>query len=181
MDHAAEMTMKAADKSRNYDDVTGNLYKSTAIGTYYNGSLQSIHYAPGPEPTRVTLAAGERYNLDKYYRSSFSFKDSGRRPYKGEYGEGGEYGPNAAWDELVSREHNKGKTAANSWDRLYGWLRRLRIAVSSRIVNIRERIKSVVKDFERDVFVSLGAVIDFVVEIETRFKRTDFRKLFSAA
>jgi hypothetical protein len=46
MDHAAEITMKAADKSRNYDDVTGNLYKSTAIGTYYNGSLQSIHYAP---------------------------------------------------------------------------------------------------------------------------------------
>ncbi len=36
-------------------------------------------------------------------------------------------------------------------------------------MNIRERIKSVVKDFERDVFVSLGAVIDFVVEIETRF------------
>lgn len=107
MDHAAEMTMKAADKSRNYDDVTGNLYKSTAVGTYYNGALQSIHYTPGPEPTRPTLAAGERYNLDKYYRSSFSFKDSGRRPYKGEYGEGGEYGPNAAWDELVSREHSK--------------------------------------------------------------------------
>lgn len=117
MDHAAEMTMKAADKSRNYDDVTGNLYKSTAIGTYYNGSLQSIHYAPGPEPTRVTLAAGERYNLDKYYRSSFSFKDRGRRPYKGEYGEGGEYGPNAAWDELVSREHNKGKYDA-TWQML---------------------------------------------------------------
>ena len=76
MEHAAEMTMKAADKSRNYNDVTGNLYKSTAIGTYYNGSIQSIHYAPGPEPTRPTLAAGERYNLDRYYRSSFSFKDS---------------------------------------------------------------------------------------------------------
>ena len=27
MDHAAEMTMKAADKSRDYNDVTGNLYK----------------------------------------------------------------------------------------------------------------------------------------------------------
>lgn len=38
-----------------------------------------------------------------------------------------------------------------------------------------------VKDFERDVFVSLGAVIDFVVEIETGFKRTDFRKLLSSA
>lgn len=38
-----------------------------------------------------------------------------------------------------------------------------------------------VKDFERNVFVSLGAVIDFVVEIKTRFERTDLRKLFPAA
>ena len=49
------------------------------------------------------------------------------------------------------------------------------------MVNIRKRIKRMVKDFKRDVFVSLGAVIDFVVEIKTRFKRTDFRKLFPAA
>ena len=117
MEHAAEMTMKAADKSRDYNDVTGNLYKSTAIGTYYNGSIQSIHYAPGPEPTRPTLAAGERYNLDRYYRSPFSFKDSGRKPYRGEYGEGGENGSNAAWDELVSREHNKGRYDA-TWQML---------------------------------------------------------------
>lgn len=109
MDHAAEMTMKAADESRDYNDVTGNLYKSTAIGTYYKGSLQSIHYAPGPEPTRPTLAEGERYNLDRYYRSSFSFKDSGRRPYKGEYGEGGQNGPATAEDELFYNEHGKGK------------------------------------------------------------------------
>lgn len=117
MEHAAEMTMKAADKYRDYNDVTGNLYKSTAIGTYYNGAIQSIHYAPGPEPTRLTLAAGERYNLDRYYRSSFSFKDSGRKPYRGEYGEGGENGSNAAWDELVSREHNKGRYDA-TWQML---------------------------------------------------------------
>lgn len=117
MDHAAEMTMKAVDRYRNYDDVTGNLYKSTAIGTYYKGFLQSIHYAPGPKPTRLTLAAGERYNLDKYYRSPFSFKDSGRRPFKGEYGEGGEYGPNAAWIELVSREHKKRRYDA-TWQML---------------------------------------------------------------
>ena len=113
MEHAAEMTMKAADKSRDYNDVTGNLYK----GTYYNGSIQSIHYAPGPDPTRPTLAAGERYNLDRYYRSSFSFKDSGRKPYRGEYGEGGENGSNAAWDEIVSREHNKGRYDA-TWQML---------------------------------------------------------------
>lgn len=117
MDHAAEMTMKAADKSRNYDDVTGNLYKSTAIGTYYNGSLQSIHYAPGPEPTRLTLAKGERYDLDRYYGASFSFKDSGRKPYKGQYGEGGQNGPATAEDELLYREHYKGKYDA-TWQML---------------------------------------------------------------
>lgn len=117
MDHAAEMTMKAADKSRDYDDVTGNLYKSTAVGTYYNGSLQSIHYAPGPEPTRLTLAAGERYNLDRYYRASFSFKDSGRKPYEGEFGEGGQNGPATAEDELFYREHNKGRYDA-TWQML---------------------------------------------------------------
>lgn len=117
MDHAAEMTMKSADKSRNYNDVTGNLYKSTAIGTYYNGSLQSIHYTPGPEPTRLTLAKGERYNLDRYYRSPFSFRDSGRKPYKGEYGEGGQNGPSTAEDELLYREHNKGRYDA-TWQML---------------------------------------------------------------
>ena len=117
MDHAAEMTMKAADKSRDYNDVTGNLYKSTAVGTYYNGSLQTIHYAPGPEPTRLTLAAGERYNLDRYYRSLFSFKDSGRKPYKGEFGEGGQNGPATAEDELLYREHGKGGSE-DTWQML---------------------------------------------------------------
>ena len=37
-----------------------------------------------------------------------------------------------------------------------------------------------VKDFERNVFVSLGAVTHFMVVIKTRFKRPDFRKLFPA-
>lgn len=106
-DSAAEKAIKAADKLRDYDDVTGNLYRSTAIGTYYKGSLQSIHYTPGPEPTRLTLAAGERYNLDRYYRSSFSYKDSGRRAYRGQYGEGGESGLTAAEDALLYAEHGK--------------------------------------------------------------------------
>lgn len=109
MDRAAKTAMSSVDKYRDYDDVTGNLYKSTAAGTYYNGSLQSIHYAPGPDPTRPTLAKGERYNLDRYYRSPFSFKDSGRKPFKGQYGEGGEDGPSTAEDELLYHEHGKGR------------------------------------------------------------------------
>lgn len=107
MERAANKAMKKADEKRDYLDVTGNLYKSTAIGTYRNGELQSIHVAPGPKPTRRTLAEGEVYQQD-YYR--------GQTPiysltpfFRGEYGEGGQDGPEAAEDLLVSLEHNKGK------------------------------------------------------------------------
>lgn len=113
MDRAAEKVVLAADKSRDYNDVTGNLYKSTAVGTYYKGALQSIHTTPGPEPTRLTLEKGEKYNLDRYYRSSFSFKDSGRKPYRGQYGEGGQNGPATAEDELLYREH--GSPSGATW------------------------------------------------------------------
>lgn len=107
MDSAAQKTMKQADSKRDYWDVTGNLYKSTAVGTYYNGMLQSIHNAPGPRPTRLTLAEGERYDLEHYYRDSGPLHSVAK--YRGEYGEGGQDGPSAAVDLLYSLEHNKGK------------------------------------------------------------------------
>lgn len=106
MDHAASMTMKAADKLRTFNDVTGNLYKSIGAGTYYKGALQSIHLTPGASPLRPTLAKGERFNLDRYYNSPFSFKDSGRKPYVGQYGEGGQIGPRTAEDLLIFNEHS---------------------------------------------------------------------------
>lgn len=106
MDHAASMTMKVADKLATFDDVTGNLYKSIGAGTYYKGELQSIHLTPGPPPLRPTLAKGEPFNLDKYYDSPFSFKDSGREAFVGQYGEGGQIGPRAAEDLLFSIEHS---------------------------------------------------------------------------
>ena len=109
MDRAAKKVISMADKRRDYSDVTGNLFRSTAIGTYYKGSLQSIHYTIGPEPTRMTLAKGERYNLDRYYRNTFSFKDSGRKPYKGQYGEGEQDGPSTAEDLLLYNEHSRGR------------------------------------------------------------------------
>lgn len=105
MDHAASLTMKAADKRRDFNDVTGNLYKSIAVGTFYKGALQTIHHTPGENPVRDTLAKGEVFNLDKYYGSPFSIKMSGRRPYRGEYGEGGQLGPSAAEDMLLASEH----------------------------------------------------------------------------
>lgn len=106
MNHAADMTIKAADRLRTFNDVTGNLYKSIGAGTYYNGALQSVHLTPGVSPVRLTLAKGEVFDLDKYYRSPFSFRDSGREPYVGEYGEGGQSGPRTAEDLLFSNEHS---------------------------------------------------------------------------
>ena len=105
MEHAASLTMKAADKSRDFNDVTGNLYKSIAVGTFYKGVLQTIHHTPGANPVRETLEKGEVFNLDKYYGNPVSIKMSGRRPYRGEYGEGGQSGPSAAEDMLLASEH----------------------------------------------------------------------------
>ena len=104
MDHAAEMTMQAADRSRDFKDVTGNLYKSIAVGTYYKGSLQSEHYTHGAAPTRPTLAEGERYNLERYYRDPVPAYTHGRI-FVGQYGEGGQMGPAAAEDMLLASEH----------------------------------------------------------------------------
>lgn len=109
MDHAAGMTMQAADRSRDFKDVTGNLYKSIAAGTYYKGSLQSEHYTHGAAPTRPTLAEGERYNLERYYRDPVPAYTHGRI-FVGQYGEGGQMGPAAAEDMLLSLEHSQRST-----------------------------------------------------------------------
>ena len=67
MERAAVKVLAKADSNRGFDHVTGNLWKSIAVGTFYNGELMSIHHTPGPDPTRPTLAKGEKYNLSHYY------------------------------------------------------------------------------------------------------------------
>ena len=110
MEHAAEMTVKNAKKYKGFDDVTGNLYKSIAVGTYYQGALQSEHFAPGSEPTRPTLAKGETYNLSNYYENPVPLKMMKRRPFKGRVGEGGENGRESAEDALLSLEFSSNRS-----------------------------------------------------------------------
>lgn len=105
MERAANKAMKKADEKRDYLDVTGNLYKSTAIGTYRDGMLQSVHIAPGPKPTRRTLAEGEYYDRENYYSGTPIYTPH----FTGEYGEGGQDGSREAEDLLYALEHNKGK------------------------------------------------------------------------
>lgn len=109
MERAAVKVIAKADSNRGFDHVTGNLWKSIAVGTFYKGELMSIHHTPGPDPTRPTLAKGEKYNLSHYYGNPvpLDMMRSGkkkRKPFRGEYGEGGQDGERAAEDALLSME-----------------------------------------------------------------------------
>ena len=109
MERAASKVIAKAESERGFDHVTGNLWKSIAVGTFYKGTLMSIHHTPGPDPTRPTLAKGERYNLSHYYGNPVPLDMMGsgkkkRKPFRGEYGKGGQDGESAAEDTLLSME-----------------------------------------------------------------------------
>ena len=109
MERAANKVIAKAESKRGFDHVTGNLWKSIAVGTFYKGTLMSIHHTPGPDPTRPTLAKGERYNLSHYYGNPVPLDMMGsgkkkRKPFRGEYGKGGQDGESAAEDTLLSME-----------------------------------------------------------------------------
>ncbi len=103
---------------KTYHDVTGNLLNSFAIGIYYNGKLVDIVDANNvsrDEPTRKTLAKGERYDLQYYYDGSpvrhvMPNGKSVSSPYVGEYGKGGQDGRMAARRSLAQR-HPKSRYA----------------------------------------------------------------------
>ena len=118
MERAAEKVIAKANSEREFTHVTGNLYKSIAVGTFYKGELMSVHHTPGPEPTRPTLAAGESYNMPYYYGSSvpLNMMVSGhkiRKPFRGKYGRGGQDGARAAEDALFMLEF--GDNNVSTW------------------------------------------------------------------
>lgn len=100
MERAAENTMKMAPRKHGeYHDVTGNLYKSIAVGVYYNGTLQTVHTSPGPDPKMPSLSRGQKYPYKEYYDGT-----PVTRPYRGEYGKGGQWGPEAGENMLWEQE-----------------------------------------------------------------------------
>jgi len=110
----AKTTMKAADRLTTFHDMTGNLWKSIAAGVYYKGKLHSIVGTKGPEPTRPSLEAGERYDLPKYYSRYVSGRNV-RKGYVGEYGHGGEDGASVAKKLLRSLEGQYNKNRNFAW------------------------------------------------------------------
>lgn len=102
LEKAAMDVFNRLDSYRKYKHVTGNAWTSTSIGIYYKGKLVSVFNkgAEDEEPTRVTLRKGERYTLPAYYKGG-----SVDVPYKGTYGNGGQWGPTLGpW--YVHRQHS---------------------------------------------------------------------------
>lgn len=110
MERAANKVVNNAAKYKDFHDVTGNLYKSIAAGTFYKGTLMTIHHTPGPSPTRPTLAKGERYDQTTYYDGQ-TVTQLGR-PYRGETGAGGQRGEEKAEEALFDNDsdHSTGLT-----------------------------------------------------------------------
>lgn len=102
LEKAAEDVLMRLDQYRKYKHVTGNAWTSTTIGIYYKGKLVSAFNkgAEDEEPTRVTLRKGERYTMPAYYKGGMVGV-----PYKGTYGNGGQWGPTLGpW--YVRRQHS---------------------------------------------------------------------------
>lgn len=105
---AFEMVSIYAD-TKDYYDLTGNLLNSFAVGIYHQGRLVDIVDASdvGREPpTRTSLAKGEAYDKATYYTGEpvvHVMPDGGSvaRPYRGEYGSGGQDGESAARRSLA--------------------------------------------------------------------------------
>lgn len=79
-----------------FRNVTGNAYTSISVGVYYKGRLMHIASVGQheKEPTRRTLAKGERYNSEYFYDEAHYADGSKKRHYfVGKYGQGGQWGP----------------------------------------------------------------------------------------
>lgn len=103
IEKAAVDVLNKLDGYRKYHHVTGNAWTSTSVGIYYKGKLVSLFNKGDNDdpPTRVTLRKGEAYNLPSYYKGK---NVGGKKPFVGEYGKGGQWGPSLGpW--FMRRQH----------------------------------------------------------------------------
>lgn len=111
IEKAAMKLLDNLDDYRKYHHITGNTWTSTTVGIFYKGRLVSMFNkgAEDEEPTRATLKKGEVYNLPNYYKDGYN---GGENPYKGKYGQGGQWGPTLGpWH--MRREHSQKRKTWN--------------------------------------------------------------------
>lgn len=110
LEKAAMDVMEKLESYRKYHHITGNTWTSTTIGIYYKGRLVSLFNkgAEDEEPTRVTLKKGEMYDKTYYYKGGLIGGDE--PPYRGIYGQGGQWGPSLGPWYMHRRHSPKYKT-----------------------------------------------------------------------
>lgn len=91
-------------------NITGNTITSLAVGVFYKGKRVYAEYSADEmwAPTMPTLKKGQAYPLSEYY-------DGGSvegKPYTGEVGHGGQWGPTLGKSRL-SRVHSN---ARDTWN-----------------------------------------------------------------
>lgn len=112
MRNTAIQLLQAVSETKQFHDVTGNLLNSIAVGIYYKGHLEKIVDATDigrKPPTRLSLAKGEKYDLDYYYSgkpAKHMANGTMTRPFEGKVGSGGQDGVSAAHRSLRQR-HGK--------------------------------------------------------------------------
>lgn len=77
---------------RDFNNVTGNALTSFTVGLYYDSRLvyiKNMRDEVGQSPTMKTLKKGQYYPLKKYFMGP----DVEGKPYQGEFGGGGQWGP----------------------------------------------------------------------------------------
>lgn len=97
LEKAARDLLKHFAEEKKFFSITGNAFTSFSVGVYYKGRLVSMFsMAQGAEnPTRVTLREGEVYDKYEYYDGPIMEdpETGDLRFYRGEFGEGGQWGP----------------------------------------------------------------------------------------
>lgn len=93
-----------------YLGVTGNAFTSVAVGVYHKNKLVYANWngKHAAKPTMPTLKEGQRYPLPEYYDGDKS------KGYKGEYGTGGQWGPQIGPWVIYSHRYNK-DFKGNDW------------------------------------------------------------------
>lgn len=110
MYNTAIQLLHSVSETKQFHDVTGNLLNSIAVGIYYKGHLERIVDATDigrRPPTRLSLAKGEKYDLDFYYSgkpAQHMANGTMARPFVGKVGSGGQDGVSAAHRSLRQRQ-----------------------------------------------------------------------------
>lgn len=139
--------------------VTGNAFSSVTAGLYHKNKLVYANWNGKhvKKPTMKSLAEGQMYPLPEYYDGDSAV----HRRYKGEYGAGGQWGPQIGPWVIYSQRYMK-NLAGNDWTVL--------VAIPVSYAGANEKIAKALQNMMN----ALPSLVDYnVVRVENAPVQTD--------